>query len=815
VDGIEITSNLVTASVDANGLATTVIQTSVSNGTVINSTLQAGARGPQGETGAEGPQGATGATGPIGPTGLTGATGSTGPAGPTGSTGPQGPTGPAGADGPDDHTLLSNIGTNTHAQIDTAISASSSHIANTSNPHSVTKTQVGLSNVDNTADTAKPVSTAQQSALDLKANLASPTFTGTVTLPSGQALVAPALGTPVSATLTNATGLPITGGTTGTLTVSRGGTGRTTATTAYGIIAAGTTATGNQQTIAPGTSGHILKSGGASALAAFAAGAPADVALGNVNNTSDANKPVSTAQQAALDLKEDLANKSTSTSLGASNTLYPTQNAVKTYVDAAVVAGGSYNDEQAQDAIGSILVDSSEIDLTYNDATPSITASIVASSIDEAKLDASVNASLDLANSALQAAAIGTTVQGYSANTTILGNTTTGTGAIVRATSPALVTPTGIVKGDVGLGNVDNTSDASKPISTATQTALDAKQPLDTDLTTIAGLTATTDNFMVATASAWASRTPTQARSQLGLGTLATQSGTFSGTSSGTNTGDQTSIVGITGTTAQFNTANTDGDFATLAGTETLTSKTLGSASGSNLYTGANIASANWLTIYGGSTGNAPVIGVIPTSTDTNVSLNLLPKGTGRVQANGVTIPTISSTDTLTNKTLTSPVISAITNTGTLTLPTATDTLIGTKDRPWKRVARVIPTGSRSTNSTSYSDIPTDTVVLSSLVKKQAATSLIITVNAMMFSSAGGGAATLGVNFNGTDYDVASMFFNEINSYKWRGGSREITGIAAGTYTFTLRWKVGAGTNTIGVDTAAQLNLAVEEVFTT
>lgn len=41
-----------------------------------------------------------------------------------------------------DHTQLSSIGTNTHAQIDT-------HIASTSNPHSVTKTQVGLSNVDN------------------------------------------------------------------------------------------------------------------------------------------------------------------------------------------------------------------------------------------------------------------------------------------------------------------------------------------------------------------------------------------------------------------------------------------------------------------------------------------------------------------------------------------------------------------------------------------------------------------------------------------------------------------------------------------
>lgn len=36
----------------------------------------------------------------------------------------------------------------------------------------------------------------------------------------------------------------------------------------------------------------------------------------------------------------------------------------------------------------------------------------------------------------------------------------------------------GITKGMVGLGNVDNTSDADKPVSTATQTALNAKAPL-------------------------------------------------------------------------------------------------------------------------------------------------------------------------------------------------------------------------------------------------------------------------------------------------------------------------------------------------
>lgn len=44
-----------------------------------------------------------------------------------------------------------------------------SHLANKSNPHGVTASQVGLGNVNNTADSDKPVSTAQQVALDSKA----------------------------------------------------------------------------------------------------------------------------------------------------------------------------------------------------------------------------------------------------------------------------------------------------------------------------------------------------------------------------------------------------------------------------------------------------------------------------------------------------------------------------------------------------------------------------------------------------------------------------------------------------------------------
>ena len=39
----------------------------------------------------------------------------------------------------------------------------------------------------------------------------------------------------------------------------------------------------------------------------------------------------------------------------------------KKYVDDSITAGGGYTDEQAQDAVGTILVDSARIDFTYND----------------------------------------------------------------------------------------------------------------------------------------------------------------------------------------------------------------------------------------------------------------------------------------------------------------------------------------------------------------------------------------------------------------------------------------------------------------
>jgi hypothetical protein len=89
----------------------------------------------------------------------------------------------------------------------------------------------------------------------------------------------------------------------------------------------------------------------------------------------------------------------------------------------------------------------------------------------------------------------------------------------------------------------------------------------------------------------------------------------------------------------------------TLTGTQTLTNKTLTSPA----ISGGTLTSTltNSGTISGG-TINATTL-----------------------QVGGVAAVTVSGTQTLTNKTLTSPVISQISNTGTLTLPTITDTLVG------------------------------------------------------------------------------------------------------------------------------------------
>ena len=67
-------------------------------------------------------------------------------------------------------TVRENADTALQGQITSNKNAIDAHVADTSNPHNVTKAQVGLGNVDNTSDLDKPISTATQTALDLKAD---------------------------------------------------------------------------------------------------------------------------------------------------------------------------------------------------------------------------------------------------------------------------------------------------------------------------------------------------------------------------------------------------------------------------------------------------------------------------------------------------------------------------------------------------------------------------------------------------------------------------------------------------------------------
>jgi hypothetical protein len=104
------------------------------------------------------------------------------------------------------------------------------------------------------------------------------------------------------------------------------------------------------------------------------------------------------------------------------------------------------------------------------------------------------------------------------------------------------------------------------------------------DQTSIVGITGTIAQFNTAVTDA----------------TLATGGGTVTGASSGTNTGDQTSIVGITGTIAQFNTAVTDATLATGGGTAT------GTNTGDNAGV-TSVAGGTGLTSTGGTTPSLSV----------------------------------------------------------------------------------------------------------------------------------------------------------------------------------------------------------------
>jgi Major tropism determinant N-terminal domain len=115
-----------------------------------------------------------------------------------------------------------------------------------------------------------------------------------------------------------------------------------------------------------------------------------------------------------------------------------------------------------------------------------------------------------------------------------------------------------------------------------------------------------------------------------------------------------------------------------------------GTAAQNNAFTGVSGELAvdtdnKTIRVHDGSTaGGITVVNVNATQTLTNKTLvtpviAAISNNSATITIPGTTDTLVArnTTDTLTNKTLTSPVISTITNSGTLTLPTSTDTLVG------------------------------------------------------------------------------------------------------------------------------------------
>ena len=187
------------------------------------------------------------------------------------------------------------------------------------------------------------------------------------------------------------------------------------------------------------------------------------VGLGNVDNTSDANKPVSTATQTALDLKAPLASPALTgtptaptATVGTNTTQVATTafvgSAVAALIDAAPETLNTLNELAAaiSDDANFATTLTTSVGTKVSKAGDTMTGLLVLSADPSANLGAATKQYVDTAESDAVTAA----------------GTAAGT-AISNAVSA-------LTKSSVGLANVDNTSDANKPVSTAQATAIAA-----------------------------------------------------------------------------------------------------------------------------------------------------------------------------------------------------------------------------------------------------------------------------------------------------------------------------------------------------
>jgi hypothetical protein len=233
------------------------------------------------------------------------------------------------------------------------------------------------------------------------------------------------------------------------------------------------------------------------------------LALNNVDNTSDANKPVSSATQTALDAKQaTLVSGTNIKTINGSTVLGSGNISISSAVAWGGVTGTLSNQTDLQTALdgkvdeNTAITGATKTKVTY-DAKGLVTAGADATTADiadstnrryvtDAQLvvvgnTSGTNTGDNATNSqysGLAASKQDTLVSGTNIKT-INSTSLLGAGNIAVEPTITATTSADYYRGDktfatlnktaVALGNVDNTSDANKPVSTAQQTALDAK----------------------------------------------------------------------------------------------------------------------------------------------------------------------------------------------------------------------------------------------------------------------------------------------------------------------------------------------------